>query len=221
MLLSFYRENNWRYLLRYLIDDSNSLENSFFFSKWNFDSIFDTCLAPSLITTIAVSYRDDATFPRRWNPATELWDPDKRRDVTISCEREKRSGGERSSAANRKLATSWKQAKVWFSKAFLSRSMRASIENYTPLMTILIDDDPRPAFINTDFSVFVVDSFGCTRRIYVITFTVQRRLSPLLLTNRAHPPSGRHFSFVRAMYYWMNQCLMFLVSRELPIWVVR
>lgn len=141
MLLSFYRENNWRYLLRYLIDDSNSLENSFFFSKWNFDSIFDTCLAPSLITTIAVSYRDDATFPRRWNPATELWDPDKRRDVTISCEREKRSGGERSSAANRKLATSWKQAKVWFSKAFLSRSMRASIENYTPLMTILIDDE--------------------------------------------------------------------------------
>lgn len=181
---------------------SSSIDDSkiFFFSKWNFDTIFDTCLAPSLITTIAVSYRNDATFPRRWNPATELWDPDKRRDVTISCEREKRTGGERSSAANRKLATSWKQAEVWFSKAFLSRSVRASVkplEDSNVWKRWWIHGRGR-RLINTDFSVFVVDSIGCTRRIYVITFTVQRRLSPLLLTNRAHPPSGRHFSFVRA-----------------------
>lgn len=81
-------------------DPLENIVSSFRNETW----LFDTRLAPSLITTIA--YRDDATFPRRWNPATGLWDPDKRRDVTISCEREKRSGGERSSAANRKLATS-------------------------------------------------------------------------------------------------------------------
>lgn len=110
-------------------------------------------LAPSLITTIA--YRDDATFPRRWNPATGLWDPDKRRDVTISCEREKRSGGERSSAANRKLATSRgnDRAEVWI--IFQSFPLLCELPSkIAPSMTIRIDDSNPGLIVTRIFSVF-------------------------------------------------------------------
>lgn len=174
-------------------------------------------LAPSLITTIA--YRDDATFPRRWNPATGLWDPDKRRDVTISCEREKRSGGERSSAANRKLATSRGnyRSEIWI--IFQSFPLLCELPSkIAPSMTIRIDDSNPGLIVTRIFSVFGRRQHWLYLRNYFHCATSFISAS----SNESCAKGAAIFlSYARCIIGCWNRCPMFLAPRELPIWVVR
>lgn len=136
-----------------------------------------------------------------------LWDPDNRRDVTISCEGEKRASvqrvhGERSGAAsligNSRVSFETRRSRPIFRRNFYSGSALRVIVFLRQSRDSLAKNDRRVrtygvvrwdqlaqvTLINTRFRF--PSSHGCPSCIYVITFTVQRRLPLLRLTNRAH-----------------------------------